>query len=401
VGTPVDSKLVGFEGSLFGVSRTHVVLGNENYIYAWQYKTLSSKGSFGEAVRRVGKETSWFIGEKPNPALAYNEAVAEHDQEAEDIIYSIFVNDQSLYVGLESGAVNRYIMPHISLEATRIFIKPFPVLLAASSDNSKLAYTDIGGNLSILNISVPDSQPFETEKKDVWQLLWAEDHPDLLAVLEKNKLSIIDGPSIEKFVGTDAVICQFRNLKVKGVYLDDLMKSPDGVLVTDDYFMEHESVFYREFMDTLKNKGLAEATRLAEGSRHRHLWEVIAEKALTGLDFREAERALLKIDDYKGTKLIRKIEQMDERDKQRAEVMAYYGNYDQAEQIYRGMDRKDLAVQMRVRIGDWFKVSQMLKEGSGYDEVLQKVNDELGYYFMDRMDWVRAAEYFLVSKNYK
>lgn len=41
--------------------------------------------------------------------------------------------------------------------------------------------------------------------------------------------------------------------------------------------------------------------------------------------------------------------------------MAYYGNYDQDEQIYRSMDRKDLAVKMRVKIGDWFKVSQMLK----------------------------------------
>ena len=47
--------------------------------------------------------------------------------------------------------------------------------------------------------------------------------------------------------------------------------------------------------------------------------------------------------------------------------MAYYGNYDSAEQIYRSMDRKDLAVAMRVKIGDWFKVSQMLKEGAGYD----------------------------------
>lgn len=238
VGTPVDSKLVAFEGSLFGLSRTHVVMANENYVYTWQYKTLASKGSFGEGVRKVGKETCWFIGDKPS-AAAYNEATAEHDKEAEDIIYSIFVNDHNLYVALESGAVNNYLMPHISLEASKIFIKPFPILMAVNSDNTRMAFTDIGGNLSILNISVTDGQVFDTEKKDVWQAVWSRDHPEQLSFMEKNKLTVLHNQTVEKFVGTDAVICQFKNLRVKGVYLDDLMKSPDGVLVQEDFFMEH------------------------------------------------------------------------------------------------------------------------------------------------------------------
>jgi WD repeat-containing protein 35 len=69
-----------------------------------------------------------------------------------------------------------------------------------------------------------------------------------------------------------------------------------------------------------------------------------------------AERALLRIDDYKTIKYIRKIQVLDDREKQRAEILALYGKYDQAEDVYRGIERKDLAINMRVKIGDWFRV---------------------------------------------
>jgi hypothetical protein len=36
---------------------------------------------------------------------------------------------------------------------------------------------------------------------------------------------------------------------------------------------------------------------------------------------------------------------------------------------------------MRVKIGDWFKVLQMVREGSGYDDTLLKITDELGNHY--------------------
>jgi WD repeat-containing protein 35 len=79
------------------------------------------------------------------------------------------------------------------------------------------------------------------------------------------------------------------------------------------------------------------------------------------LDYKTAEKALLKIDDYKALKLIKRIETLDDKDKQKAEVLAFYGRYDDAEVFYKKIDRKDLAVQMRVKIGDWFRVLQMIR----------------------------------------
>lgn len=79
------------------------------------------------------------------------------------------------------------------------------------------------------------------------------------------------------------------------------------------------------------------------------------------LDYVNAEKALLKIDDYKTLKYVKKIQVLDDREKQRAEVLTLYGKYETAEDIYRSIERKDLAINMRVKVGDWFRVLEMVR----------------------------------------
>lgn len=109
------------------------------------------------------------------------------------------------------------------------------------------------------------------------------------------------------------------------------------------------------------------------------------------LDFIMAQKALIKIDDYKTLKLIKRIQQLDDREKQRAEVLILYGKYDVAESIYRNMERKDLAINMRVKIGDWFRVLEMVREGSGYDQTLNKMTNQIGNYYAERLEYDKAA----------
>ena len=49
----------------------------------------------------------------------------------------------------------------------------------------------------------------------------------------------------------------------------------------------------------------------------------------------------------------------------KAEVAAWFKNFDEAERLYLEADMRSLAVRMRKRLGDWFKVVQLLKTGSG------------------------------------
>lgn len=72
----------------------------------------------------------------------------------------------------------------------------------------------------------------------------------------------------------------------------------------------------------------------------------------------------------------------------------YFKRFDEAEQLYRQMDRLDLAISLRSRMGDWFKVEKLLKESGGDDVALVNAWNKIGSYYSDRQKWAKAAQYY-------
>jgi len=58
---------------------------------------------------------------------------------------------------------------------------------------------------------------------------------------------------------------------------------------------------------------------------------------------------------------IQRVSQIPHETLKKAEVAAWFGKYDDAEKLYIEIDRKDLAIRMRKKLGDWFKVKDILK----------------------------------------
>ncbi len=62
--------------------------------------------------------------------------------------------------------------------------------------------------------------------------------------------------------------------------------------------------------------------------------------------------------------------------------------FEEAEKIYLQMDRKDLAIDLRMKTGDWFRVIQLLKAGlGGDDKSLSKAWESIGDYYRDQRKW--------------
>ena len=51
--------------------------------------------------------------------------------------------------------------------------------------------------------------------------------------------------------------------------------------------------------------------------------------------------------------------------------------------------QRDLAISLRIKLGDWFRVLQLLKTGSGDadDALLEQAYNAIGDYFADRQKW--------------
>ena len=55
--------------------------------------------------------------------------------------------------------------------------------------------------------------------------------------------------------------------------------------------------------------------------------------ALENLDLEIAHKSFIKFDDYQGICLIKKLNQLEDRQKQQAEVLIYFKKFDEAEKI--------------------------------------------------------------------
>merc|ERR1719281_1711489 len=234
------------------------------------------------------------------------------------------------------------------------------------------------------------------ERKDVWNMRWASDNPDLFAIMEKTRMYIVRGLQPEEPVLSNAYICNFRDLQIQSVLIDEVIQNPENP--RKEVLLDFETKSLRDTRDILhKLSNLKDAFNYVDANPHPRLWRLLAEAALDSLDFAVAEKAFVRFEDYQGIQLVKRLKLVDDRMKQKAEVAAYFQRFDEAEQLYREIDRKDLAIDLRVRLGDWFRVIQ-LAHGSNED-LLQQAWSSIGDYYADRSKWSNAAQYYAKAQN--
>ena len=118
------------------------------------------------------------------------------------------------------------------------------------------------------------------------------------------------------------------------------------------------------------------------------------EAALEALDLQCADKAFVRCSDYQGIQFVKRLRALSDRMKRKAEVAAFFGRFEEAEQIYRDIDRKDLAIDLRTRLGDWQRVAELVRSGAGDDKTLQASYLKLGDHYAGRSRWSRAREFY-------
>ena len=97
-----------------------------------------------------------------------------------------------------SGAVFKYTLPHISLEH-KLTLRCRPQQLSMNCDSTKFSIIDINGILSFYDLEAQGSnagrgaigEHLQTERKEVWSVIWSTDNPKLCALMEKNRLYVL------------------------------------------------------------------------------------------------------------------------------------------------------------------------------------------------------------------
>lgn len=421
IGAIVDTKVLGFCPKHVSMSPCHLTVTNDRTVYTWQFQSQSTKTSESNTFttdstsnsRAYGKERMFDIENAHVSSAQPPETFRIVQDTILDPISCVTISDIFLVVGRKNGSITRYTLPHLSPENTYNIPKCEPFRLDLNCTSSKLAMIDINGVFTILDlearvvegeekenknvIGTTFGRKLQMERRDVWDVKWAEDNEDMICIMEKAKMVVFRGEIAEEPVASSGYLARFKDLEVKVVALDELLVHPDQP--SKEYVADFESKSLREAREEIISGGLLAGYTYVDRHPHPRLWSLLAHKALEDLDLVMAERAFVRCSDYYGIQLVKQLRSMPDKMKARAEVAVYMGKFDEAESIYREIDRKDLAIQLRKRVGDHMRVVQLLQTGGGNDRLVREAWDRIGEYYTDRFKWKKAAQYFQLSRN--
>uniref|UniRef100_A0A803XM55 WD repeat-containing protein 35 n=1 Tax=Meleagris gallopavo TaxID=9103 RepID=A0A803XM55_MELGA len=411
IGTPLDPKYIDIGPLFVTMTRTHVIAASKEAFYIWQYRVAKKLTAMEinqvARTRKEGRERIYHIDDTPSGSgdghLDYSKAV----EGTRDPICAITASDKILLVGRESGTIHRYSLPNVGI-IQKYTLNCRAHQLSLNCNSSRVAIIDLSGVLTFFDLDarVTSStgqqvigEQLKLERKDVWDMKWAKDNPDLFAVMEKTRMYVFRNLDPEEPIQTSGYICNFEDLEIKSVLLDEILKNPERP--NKDYIINFEIRSLRDSRALIEAVGIEESSQFIEDNPHPRLWRLLAEAALQKLDLQTAEQAFVRCKDYQGIKFVKRLGNLQSESMQQAEVAAYFSRFEEAERMYLDMDRRDLAIGLRIKLGDWFRVLQLLKTGSGDsdDALLEQAHNAIGDYFADRQKWLNAVQYYVQGRN--
>jgi len=417
IGSPIESKYINVEPLHMTMTPTHVVVASAETVYLWQYrvhrKNLAVLGGSTavNALQPKNKEGREQIFHIEDTAFLNINDVAEYtipEEDVSDPISCICCSDRFLMVGRESGDINRYTLPYIEFES-KYHLKRRPRQISLNYDSTRMSVIDVNGILTFIEVepvgetmvSSADNpvggRVLDFERKDIWDLKWADDEPYSFAVMEKTRMYIFRDQEPEEPMLSSGYLCQFHDQKINAVLLDEVMPQPTRP--RKEYIIDFETKALRDGRALLENEDLEGAYAFLAERSHPRLWRLMAEVSLDSLEFDWADKAFVRCGDYQGIQFVKRLRQLKDKMKQKAEVAVYFQRYDEAENIYRDIDRKDLAIELRKSLGDWFRVSQLVQSGGGDDDLLATAWNHIGDYYACRQKWDKAAQHYARAKN--
>eukprot|EP00163_Fabomonas_tropica_P007371 TRINITY_DN1709_c0_g1_i2.p1 TRINITY_DN1709_c0_g1~~TRINITY_DN1709_c0_g1_i2.p1 ORF type:complete len:1180 (-),score=292.10 TRINITY_DN1709_c0_g1_i2:85-3624(-) len=405
IGVPIESKYIDITPLSVAMTPTHVCVASEEVVYTWQYRTVATSRYYEDESSRRGRENIWHIDDVGYNSVAAARAeltVPEH-QDIEDTICSIAASNKMLLVGRESGSVHCYSLPQIAIE-NKFTLRCRPHVMAINSNSRKFSIIDMNGVLTFFDMEArgengQTGEHLAFERKDAWDMRWSDDNPELFAMAEKTRMFIFRGQQPEEPIPnpSSAYTCAFSDLNIKAIMLDEILNAPDEPDKSTVVIYETKSL--RDTRTLLDTVGVDDTYKFISDHPHQRLWRLLAEAALRELNFNIADKAFVHCKDYQGIQFLKRLRVLDDPVKQKAEVAAYFRNFEEAESVYVEIDRKDLAIDLRSRLGDWHRVVQLVQSGGGDDELLLRAWKEIGDYFADRQKWAKAMQYYALAKD--
>ena len=401
IGSPVDSKHINVYPDYVTMTPYHVAVASMDTLYVWHYRTQVSRLTSVDSNtlrRKEGRERIFQLEDQNNNSL-------EMMNNNGGSICCLATSTKYLLVARENGIVYQYQLPSLILE-NKFRLRCRPVQIQINCDSTRFSIIDLSNILTFYDMEAKSIGPggsttigehLSFERRDVWDMRWADDYPDLWCATEKTRMYVFRNFEPEEPILSSGYIQKFSDLTISTVLLDEIYEHPDTP-TKETHLIEHEIRSLRDMRTLLATNSLRDCLAFVEENSHPRLWRLLAETALTKLDLPMAEKSFVAAGDYPGIQFVKRLQLLRDKSIQKAEVAAYFQRFQEAEDIYHQMDRKDLAIELRMRVGDWKNVLSLIENVSGEDELLHVAYTRLGDYYADRQQYYQAIPYYERAK---
>lgn len=401
-GTPLDTRSIGSFTPITGcMSDNFVVVCDELRILFFPYQKTHAESTVHQALWQ--KESTVKIFHIDQKQFCQNQNLPEVLNSNK--IVSVGTNESLIVIAKSNGEVFCFSFPLFNPVAQ--FDYPQRIHRAyLNFDCSKLAVVDFGGNLGMLSLNQDKFTSISFERKDVWDLMWSAEDPNLFAVMEKSKMVVfrdLEPEDAPQDCSTQiGYFGSFNDLKIRVIDMDNLSdSSPSNI---KSVVFECESKLLRSAKHVMETSGFDKAMEIIEKNPHPALIREIGNQALINLDLNNARRCMIKLQDYVGITLVKRLQNLartaPDPKKEKALALVHLGRINEAEDILNEIDRPDLIFEVNYSLGNWSRVVQMGKTGGATDSVMEKCWSLMGDSYAASGDWVNAAPYYSLSRNF-
>ena len=404
IGTPVDSRHTDVELRFVTMTKTHVFAASRESFFVWHYHTPKGISARDMASTQSDDQRSKERVYHVDDMISGVETSRHYERQAarkhtNDPITCLASHETMLLIARESGVVQVYMLPQL-IFSNRHTVECRPQKIAVNCDATRISLIDVTGILYFFDLERNDPEKgkragelVKFERKDVWDLIWAEDNADMCALMEKTRMLVFRNLDPEEPVASSGYLCRFNDLEVTTVQLDEVLIRPDRP--HPKLVAQLESKAMRDTKEILENTGLKEAQEFVEENPHPRLWRLIGEAALEMLETEVAETAFVRCKDYPAIQFAKRLNNISSENIKQAEVLAYFGEFEDSEKAFLDADRRDLAIDLHRKMGNWFRVVQLLKTGVGGDDMLMHIAlNKIGDFYADNLKWDQAAKYY-------
>ncbi|KAI3383681.1 hypothetical protein SNEBB_009265 [Seison nebaliae] len=391
LGIPMEFFHTNQEAIFMNLTKRHCIICDNSKITIWTRKSMKNLSIFDRAQLRKSSKPFELHIDDHQPG---------NKKDIEDPITALTASEKYIIIGRQSGFIQMYSVPQFLLIEKRNIECERPKIFRMNCDDSRLAVIDSDGLLRVKSIDRAHAHDKMTaiEHRLSSDCIWSEDDPNELAIMEKENLIIINRGEAEEPIRCSGYLQSFKDLEVTTIYMDELLKKPEEPL--PDYVVRFRAAILDECF--AKANDLNEMYEFVKDAKHPILWKVLGREAFIKENFPLAETAFIKAKDNFSLQIVKKVSAYPNETIRGAERAAYMGRYDISYQLYKDIDRQDLAWAFSRKIGDWQKLYDSLKKSKEQivdDGMMEEASNRLGDHYFEQGQWKAAEKYYLKAHN--